>query len=36
LGIGDGIGDSAVKAGRDFVRRVPASHGVEHAWDSIF
>ena len=37
LGIGDGIGDSAVKTGQDFVKVGSGiAHGVEHAWDSIF
>jgi hypothetical protein len=37
LGIGDGIGDSAVKTGQDFVKvGTGIGHGVEHVWDSIF
>ncbi len=37
LGVGDGIGDSAVKTGQDFVKLGSGiAHGAEHLWDSIF
>ena len=37
LGIGDGIGDSAVKTGQDFAKvGTGIAHGAEHVWDSIF
>lgn len=37
LGVGDGIGDSAVKTGQDFVKvGTGIAHGAEHVWDSIF
>lgn len=37
LGIAYGIGDSAVKTGKDFVHLGSSvAHGVEHVWDSIF
>jgi hypothetical protein len=37
FGVADGIGDSAVKTGQDFVHLgSSAVHGVEHLWHSIF
>jgi uncharacterized protein YukE len=37
LGVADGIGDSAVKTGKDFVHMGSSVvHGAEHLWNSIF